>query len=252
MSVDPPTQRGNATTWGDNSPAIGFLRKLLIGKVVLSFFAGDAVDAFADKAKRWGGWNWPPFLLVVLLGSYALISAPDGPPRQFLWVYLAIATAVGLALARLIVPAGVKWARHWRVLMSATALMCAVAGTVGMNYLAEHGEIDVTGRTGITGGTFTDASQLRLVVDSPADRSRLRLTLTIRDAARASQFCAPETSYSAELRGNASTRVEGVRSGQTLDFPLGGLQGLIEVRIILRTDAGCRMSVFVADAVLHD
>jgi hypothetical protein len=90
------------------------------------------------------------------------------------------------------------------------------------------------------------------VVDSPVDRSRLRITLAIRDAARAAQFCAPETTYSAELRGNTSTRVEEVKSGQTIEFPLGGLQGEIEVGIILSTDEGCEMGLFVADAVLHD
>ncbi|MGW7355615.1 hypothetical protein ACWGI0_02775 [Streptomyces sp. NPDC054802] len=248
MSGDPPTRRGSATTTGDNSPAIG-----IIGKVVLSLFAGDAVDKFADKAKRWNGWNWPPFLLIVLLGGYALITAPDGPLRQFVWVYLALGVAVGLALTRLIAPAGERRARRWRVLMSATALICAVAGTVGMDHLADHGEINVTGRTDIKGGeTVTNGSRLRLVVDSPVDRSRLRITLAIRDAARAAQFCAPETTYSAELRGNASTRVEDVKSGQTIEFPLGGLQGEIEVGIILSTDEGCEMGLFVADAVLHD
>lgn len=251
MSVDPPVRgdtntSGDTTTSGDNSPAIGFVSKLF-----LSVFVGDVVE-FADKAKRWSGWNWPPFLLVVLLGSYALISAPDGPLRQFVWVYLAFGAAVGLTLVRLIAPAGEKRARRWRVLMSATALICAVAGTVGMDHVADHGEIDVTGRSRITTGTVTDGAQLRLVVDSPADRSRLRLTLTIRDAARAAQFCAPETAYSAQLRGNASTLVEGVKSGQTVDFPLGGRQGEIDVRITLRTDEGCRMSLFVANAVLHD
>lgn len=246
MSRDPRV-RGGASTVGDNSPAIGF-----VGKLFLSVFVGDVVE-FADKAKRWSGWNWPPFLLVVLLGGFALITAPDGPLRQFVWVYLAICAAVGLALARLVAPAGEKRARRWRVLMSATALICAVAGTVGMDHLADHGEINVTGRTSIKGGdTVTNGSRLRLVVDSPADRSRLRLTLSIRDAARAAQFCAPETTYSAELRGNASTRVEDVKSGQTIEFPLGGLQGEIEVGIVLSTDEGCEMGLFVADAVLHD
>ncbi|GGW65120.1 hypothetical protein [Streptomyces xantholiticus] len=245
MRAEPPTQGGTVTS-GDNSPAIGF-----VGKLFLSVFVGDVVE-FADKAKSWGGWNWPPFLLVVSLGSYALISAPDGPLRQFLWVYLAIVAAVGLALVRLISPSGEKRARHWRVLMSATAVICAVAGTIGMDHLSEHGEIDVTGRTGITAGTVTNGSRLRLVVDSPADRSRLRLTLTIRDAARSSQFCAPETRYSAQLRGNASTRVENVESGRTIEFPLGGLQGEIDVRITLLTDEGCLMNLFVEDAVLHD
>ncbi|MFF3286730.1 hypothetical protein [Streptomyces sp. NPDC003023] len=235
-----------AGTTGDQSPAIGFVSKLF-----LSVFFGD-VDKFADTAKRWSGWNWPPFLLVLSLGTFALINAPDGPLRQFVWVYLAIGAAVVLALVRLVAPSGETRARRWRVLMSATAVICAFAGTVGMDHLAEHGEIDVTGRTSISPDTATAGSELRLVVDNPADRSRLRLTLTIRDAARGSQFCAPETSYSAQLPGNASTRVEGVRSGEAVEFSLGGLRGDIEARITLLTDEGCRMSVSVADVVLHD
>ncbi|MFJ5776301.1 hypothetical protein [Streptomyces sp. NPDC093094] len=245
MSAEPP-RRHSARTHGDNSPAIGF-----VGKLFLSVLVGDVVE-FADKAKRWGGWNWPPFLLVVPLGSYALISAPDGPLRQFVWVYLAIAGSVGLALARLVHPGSENRARHWRVLMSAASVMFAVAGTVGMDHLADHGEIDVTGRSRLTTGAVTNGSELRLVVDGPTDRARLRLTLTIRDAARSSQFCAPETRYSAQLHNQASTRVEDVGSGRTIDFPLGGLEGLIDVRITLLTDEGCQMNVFVADAVLHD
>ncbi|MFE1437390.1 hypothetical protein [Streptomyces sp. NPDC058739] len=245
MSADPPRHHSTKTL-GDNSPAIGFVSKLF-----LSVFVGDVVE-FAAKAKRWGGWNWPPFLLVVLLGSYALISAPDGPLRQFVWVYLAIAGSLCLALARLVHPGGERQARRWRVLMSAAAVMLAVAGTVGMDHLADHGEIDVTGRSRLTAGTVTDGSELRLVVDGPTDRAWLRLTLEIRDAARSSQFCAPETRYSAQLRDQASTGVDDGRSGQTVDFPLGGLEGRIDVRITLRTDEGCLMNVFVADAVLHD
>jgi hypothetical protein len=235
-----------ASTSGDQSPAIGFVSKLF-----LSVFVGDVVE-FADKAKRWGGWNWPPFLLVLSLGSVALLSAPDGPFHQFVWVYTAIGAALALALARLIAPSGGRRARRWRVLVSATAVICAVAGTIGMDHLAEHGEIDVTGRTRITPDTATNGSRLRLVVDSAAERSRLRLTLTITDAARRSQFCGPETTYTAELPGNANTRVEGVRSGQAVEFPLGGLEGEIEARITLLTDEGCRMSLSVADVVLHD
>ncbi|MFF0201327.1 hypothetical protein [Streptomyces sp. NPDC005017] len=245
MSADPPRHHSTKTL-GDNSPAIGFVSKLF-----LSVFVGDVVE-FAARAKRWGGWNWPPFLLVVLLGSYALISAPDGPLRQFVWVYLAIAGSVCLALARLAYPGGERQARRWRVLMSAAAVMLAVAGTVGMDHLADHGEIDVTGRTRLTAGTVTDGSELRLLIDGPVDRAWLRLTLGIRDAARSSQFCAPETRYSAQLRDQAGTGVDDGRSGQTVDFPLGGLEGRIDVRITLRTDEGCLMNVFVADAVLHD
>ncbi|PVC85542.1 hypothetical protein DBP19_27390 [Streptomyces sp. CS090A] len=249
MTPEPPA-RGDTVTHGDNSPAIGF-----VGKLFLSVFLGDFVD-FTDQAKRWSGWNWPPFLLVVSLGAYALIYAPDGPARQFLWVHLALGTAVALALVRLVLPARSSRA-HGRVLMSAAAVICSFAGVVGMDHLADHGEVDVTGRTRISGGTVTDStvtngSRLRLVVDSPADRSRLRLTLTVRDADKAAQFCAPETRYSAQLLGNTSTRVDDVRSGQTIGFPLGGLQGAIDVEITLLTDEGCRMNLFVTDAVLHD
>ena len=222
-----------------------------VGKLFLSVFVGDVVE-LADKAKRWSGWNWPPFLLVVTLGSTDLISAPDGPVRQFLWVHLAIGTAVTLALIRLVTPSGGNRGLRRRMLMSATAVLCAFAGTVGMDNLADHGEIDVTGRTRISPGTATDGSKLRLTVDSPAERSHLRLTLTITDALPGSQSCTPETSYSAQLPGNENTRVEGVRSGQAVEFPLGGLQGEIVALVTMATDAGCRMRVSVADVALYD
>ncbi|WP_433404806.1 hypothetical protein [Streptomyces sp. CA-146814] len=244
MTGEPPAP-GNTITHGPNSPAIGF-----VGKLFLSVFFGDSAD-FTDRAKGWSVWNWPPFLLVVSLGAYALIAAPDGPARQFLWVHLALGAAVALALIRLVLPARGTRA-PWRVLMSAAAVICSCVGAVGMDHLADHGEIDVTGRSRMSGETVTNGSQLRLVVDSPADRARLRLTLTIRDAAKAAQFCAPETRYSAQLLGNTGTRVDDVRSGQTVAFPLGGLQGAIDVEITLLTEEGCRMNLSVAAAVLHD
>ncbi|MFJ9639368.1 hypothetical protein [Streptomyces sp. NPDC101178] len=244
MTGEPPAP-GNTTTHGPNSPAVGF-----VGKLFLSVFFGDSAD-FTDRAKGWSVWNWPPFLLVMSLGAYALIAAPDGPARQFLWVYLALGAAVALALVRLVLPARGTRA-PWRVLMSAAAVICSCAGAVGMDHLADHGEIDVTGLSSMSGETVTNGSRLRLVVDGPADRARLRLTLTIRDAAKAAQFCAPETRYSAQLLGNTGTRVDDVRSGQTIAFPLGGLQGAIDLEITLLTEEGCRMNLSVAAAVLHD
>ncbi|MFF2363820.1 hypothetical protein ACFVU0_14040 [Streptomyces sp. NPDC058122] len=246
MSGDSAGQH-NTQTHGNNSPAIGF-----VGKLFLSIFVGDVVE-FADRVKHWGGWNWPPFLLVVLLGSYALISAPDGPPHQFVYVYLAIAGSLVLALARLAHPRSDRLPRHWRVLISAAAVMLAVAGTVGMDYLSDHGEIDVSGRTRLTPrGEVTTGSELILVVTGPTDRAHLRLKLTISDANEDEGFCKPESRYAAQLRDHASTRVEEVRSDRTIDFPLGGLQGQIEVQITLWTDEGCQMNVSVAEAVLHD
>ncbi|MEU1466543.1 hypothetical protein ABZ467_39455 [Streptomyces sp. NPDC005727] len=246
MSGNPAGQY-SAQTSGDNAPAIGF-----VGKLFLSVFVGDVVE-FADRAKHWGGWNWPPFLLVVLLGSYALISAPDGPPHQFVYVYLAIAGSLVLALARLAHPKSGRLAGHWRVLITAAAVMLAVAGTVGMDYLSDHGEIDVSGRTRLTPrGEVTKGSELSLVVTGPTDRAHLRLTLTISDAKGIEGFCKPESHYAAQIRDRASTRVEKVHSGRTVDFPLGGLQGQIEVQITLWTEEGCQMNVSVAEAVLHD
>ncbi|GFH36834.1 hypothetical protein [Streptomyces pacificus] len=246
MSGD-PAGKYSAQTHGDSSQAIGF-----VGKLFLSIFVGDVVE-FADRAKHWGGWNWPPFLLVLLLGSYALISAPDGPPHQFVYVYLAIAGSLVLALGRLAHPKSDRLARHWRVLMSAAAVMLAVAATVGMDYLSDHGEIDITGRTSLTPrGEVTSGSELSLVVTGPTDRAHLRLKLTISDAKGDQGFCEPESRYAAQLRDRASTRVEEVRSGRTVDFPLGGLQGQIEVQIALRTNEGCQMNVSVAEAALHD
>ncbi|WKV75555.1 hypothetical protein AW27_030950 [Streptomyces sp. PCS3-D2] len=242
-----PAGRHSAQTRGDNSPAIGF-----VGKLFLSVLVGDVVE-FADRAKRWGGWNWPPFLLVVMLDGYALISAPAGPPHQFLSVYLAIAGSLVLALARLAHPRSDSPARHWRVLISAAAVMLAVAATVGMDHLSDHGEKDVTGRTSLTPpGEVTPGSELTLVVAGPTDRAHLRLKLTISDAHPDRGFCDPETHYAAQLRDRAATRVKEMRSGRTADFPLGGLQGRIEVQITLWAEEGCRMNVSVAEAVLHD
>ncbi|NUK46097.1 hypothetical protein HRW13_35700 [Streptomyces lunaelactis] len=231
---------------GEGAPAIG-----KVGKLFLSVFVGDPAE-FIGNVKRWSGWNWPPFFLVITLGAVALIIAPGGPTDQFLWVYFAIGAAVVVAFCRVIGVGSRDSSAVWRALMTGGSLLLAVLGIVGMDHLADHGEVDVTGRTRISPATGTNGSGLRVVGNAPPERAQLRLVLTVADAVPGAQSCTPDTEMAVQLPNNANTLVADVTSGQPVEFPLGGLRDRIVVDVDLLTEDGCRMSVSVAEAALHD
>lgn len=198
------TPRRSTDTYDVKSTGSGSLTIGKVGRVVLSLFAGD-VSEFSGRAKRWSGWNWPPFFLVLALGATALIAGPSGPARQFVWVYAAIGTAVVLSFCRVVGVVGDSRSPVPRALVQGSALLLAVLGLVGMDHLAEHGEIDVTGRTHLSpSGPMTRMSAAQIVVDGPAQRSWLRLTVAVEDADPLQQSCTPESELTLQLIGGAT------------------------------------------------
>ncbi|MEE1931001.1 hypothetical protein V1J52_22950 [Streptomyces sp. TRM 70351] len=241
---------------GSGSPAIGRIER--IGQLIVSPFVGD-VSEFTGRVKSWSGWNWPPFFLVLALGATALITGPDGPAHQFLWVYAVIGAAVVLSLCRVMGLAGAVSAQGggragpWQALVTGSSLLLAVLGLVGMDHYADHGDVDVTGPALIIPeGPATNGSTLTVAVDNQPHRTHLRLALAIEDAERGRQSCSPETTYSARLAGSGVEHAAELRSGELFSLPLGGARDAVRVLVTLATDEGCWMSVSVAEAVLHD
>ncbi|MCH0543416.1 hypothetical protein I3F58_28480 [Streptomyces sp. MUM 203J] len=242
----------NVTIPGEGSVGIGYVHLL---KVVLG---GDWREV-ATGVKRWSGWNWPQFFLVLVLDVTALFLAPDGPLDRLGWLYAAMATALLLSFCRVSGAVGTLAERagnrltYLPSLVSVGCVLLATTGIVGMQYYAAHGEVDVTGRARIKADApLTDGGRLTVTVGNAPHRSRLRLTLELSDAAPGAQSCVPATTYDARLKGSGADRVEGVRSGQAFSLPLGGIRGEAQVEAVLHTDTGCRMGVSVAEAALHD
>lgn len=220
----------------------------VLGNFVVSLVVGDALQSTLVGARNWRLWNWPPFAVVLGLGGAALLRTPEGPGDQFLWPYLMIGTAVLIALVRV---AGIRGPAGAQALASALSVALAVGGTVWVEQLRSHGEVDVTGLTTVAPSRpLVDGEGLVVGVDGGPVRTHLRLVLRVDDADPDMQSCTPETTLALRLGGGSNT-VSGVRSGRPVDMPLGGARDGLRVTVTVHTDTGCRMNVFVDDAVLH-
>ncbi|MFV0136835.1 hypothetical protein ACLGIH_27160 [Streptomyces sp. HMX87] len=237
---------------GDGSVGIGH-----VGRLTASLLGGDWREV-AQSVRRWSGWNWPQFFLVLLLDIVAFSMAPEGPARQLGWVYASMATALVLSFCRVAGVVGALARKGGRrtflpPLVSLGCVVLASLSIVGMDHYADHGEADVTGRARIVAeAPLVDGERLVVTVPNEPHRDHLRLGLVVSDAAPGAQSCVPGTTYEAKLKGSSARTVEGVRSGETFSLPLGGIRGNIEVEAVLRSDQGCRMAASVAEAVLHD
>ncbi|MFK0120651.1 hypothetical protein [Streptomyces sp. NPDC090994] len=243
---------GRADASGTGSVGIGSANQ-----VIALMLGAPEWKVGADKVQRWT--DWPQFFLVFLLEAVALSLAPDAPVRQLGWVYALMAAAFCLSLCRV---AGLvravarrnkeRWSRL-QPLVTLGAVLLASLGVFGMDHYAGHGEVDVTGLVRITGGTSAaDGRRLTVTVENEPRRSHLRLALELTDAVPGAQSCVPATTYDAKLAGSSAHRVEDVRGGETFSLPLGGVQGEIEVDLVLHSDRGCRIHASVAEAALHD
>ncbi|MFI1416200.1 hypothetical protein ACH4Y0_40770 [Streptomyces sp. NPDC020707] len=220
----------------------------VLGNFVVSLVVGDALQSTLDGARSWRVWNWPPFFVVLGLGGAALLRTPEGPGDQVLWSYLMIGSAVLIALVRVV---GIRGRAGAQALASALSVALAVGGTVWVEQVRGHGEADVAGLTTVTPSRpLRDGETLVVGVDGGPVRTHLRLVLRVEDADPDMQSCTPETRLALRLGGGPST-VDDARSGRPVDIRLGGVRDGIRVTVTVRTDAGCRMNVFVDDAVLH-
>ncbi|MGX1311248.1 hypothetical protein RKD24_001367 [Streptomyces calvus] len=254
MSGDRPHAR-DVTVGVDGERSLGFGYVHLLN---LSLVGGDWREV-AGQVRRWSGWNWPQFLLVLGLDAVALFIAPDGDTSRLGWLYAVMAVALLLSFCRVAGVVGALAERAGKGMaylpptLSLGCVLLAFLAVVGMRYYADHGEVDVTGRARITAEEpLTDGGLLTVTVRNEPARDRVRLALVLADAVPGAQSCVPATTYDARLRGSGARRVEGVRSEEAFSLPLGGIRGDVHVEVVLHTDTGCRMGVRVADAALHD
>ncbi len=243
----------NVDVRGEGSAGFGYVNLLN-----MSLLGGDWREV-AGEVRRWSVWNWPQFLLVLLLDAVALLTAPDDTSTEVTWLYGVMVATLALSFCRvagvvgaLADRAGPRWAYLPPSLSFGCVLLAALA-VVGMRYYDEHGEVDVTGRATITSEeSLKDGERLTVTVRNDPARDHLRLAFELADAAPGAQSCLPATTYDARLQGSGTSSVEGVRSGESFSLPLGGAHGTVRVEVVLHTDKGCRMSVSVARAALHD
>ncbi|MDX2604690.1 hypothetical protein PV379_30485 [Streptomyces caniscabiei] len=219
----------------------------VLGNLVVSLVVGDALKDAAEGARSWRVWNWLPFLVVLGLGGTALLRT-KGSSGQLLWVCLMLGVAVTAALVRV---AGFRRPAAVAALVSALSVALAAGAVVRAEYLREHGEVDVKGRTKVSPDRpLTDGETLLVRVRSEVPRTHLRLVLTVTDAFPDTAYCAPDTSLDIALEGGR-TAVAEVRSGAVVDLPLGGARPDARVGVTVSTSHGCQMHVTVRDAVLH-
>jgi hypothetical protein len=254
--VNAPTRRPgdvNVDVSGEGSAGFGYVHLLN-----LSLVGGDWREVAGD-VRRWSVWNWPQFLLVLLLDAVALLTAPEDTSTGVGWLYGVMVVTLVLSFCRvagvvgvLADRAGPRWAYLPPSLSFGCVLLAALA-VVGMRYYDEHGAVDVTGRTTVTPkGSLRDGERLTVTVQNDPARDHLRLVFELADAAPGAQSCLPATTYDARIQGSGTGRAEGVHSGEAFSLPLGGARGTVRVEAVLHTDKGCRMSVSVARAALHD
>ncbi|GAA1924147.1 hypothetical protein GCM10009837_56810 [Streptomyces durmitorensis] len=237
--------RSETRAEGNKAVAVG----RVLGDFVISLVLGDGLKNAVGDASTWRVWNWPPFLIVLGLGTTALVIAPGGPQSQYAGVYVLLGLALLLAGARIV---GIVAPSATKALVSALSVLLAVGALLWVDRLTEHGEVDVTGRAEISRGPVENGDLLSVVVADAPSRTHLRLALMVRDAVPDAQSCTPETRLTVALRGaGANSAHTDVRAGQAVDLPLGGAHGALRVDVTVHTDPGCRMTVSVDDAVLH-
>ncbi|MEU9119339.1 hypothetical protein AB0C96_05670 [Streptomyces sp. NPDC048506] len=238
-----PGQRGDVynspTAHGDHSIAANDIKNVIIKWVL-------------HPSARW---------LPLLLACAALVIAgtrwPDGPARQYvLWGTLA-----GLSLVTAAARVLNRRPRDARVvgILSLVSVLATVGGWLAFGNVLTHGEVEVTGRVRTEGtqplddGTHPTLT-LRLDVSAPEEqRNALRLTLGIADHDPAGPTCLPDTHATLSLlTSGAAAQSTDVRPGGTADFSLGAGAGTVRIGVRLHTARGCRMTVQVAGAVLHD
>ncbi|MBE4740859.1 hypothetical protein [Streptomyces caniscabiei] len=219
----------------------------VLGNLVVSLVVGDALKDAAEGARSWRVWNWLPFLVVLGLGGTALLRT-KGSSEQLLWVCLMLGVAVTAALVRV---AGFRHPAAVAALVSALSVALAAGAVVRAEYLREHGEVDVKGRTTVSPSrSLTDGETLDVMVRGTQARTHLRLVLSVADAHEDTDFCTPDTTLDVGP-GGGRPPVIGVRSGEVVDLALGGSRPDAQVRVTVRTSPGCQMHVTVRDAVLH-
>lgn len=230
----------------------------------------------AHQSNRWytlflweraAGWSLLP-VVVGLIAVAALVRQPQGRMGQFVLVYMLLAAAI-LASVLLAVLAGEPVGRGraapspartvggissragLRLLTVMLCLAAAGSGLLRMEYLRDHGEVDVSGfrlekATGVGNGEWAT-----LVLDEGAERDRMKATVSIKDPNPNGGSCARGTDLDVALEGGTPTRTnESLSDGGTADLRLEDKRE-IRVRLTVHTIPGCRVDLGVTGVLLY-
>ncbi|WP_405716403.1 MULTISPECIES: hypothetical protein [unclassified Streptomyces] len=227
-------QGNRVRSTGDNTVTIG----QHIGNIIINLFAGPR------------GWNWPPFLTVVAFWMLAYVYRAEGPQSQLWLMYGTFIAAVALTVVRMLADTEKK---ALRAVVTMLALALTAFASARMLDLREKGDLLVTATTTIEPSTpLGDGGKSVVTVRAEAERSHLRLVLTVTDGAPGAQYCEPETTVDVGLAGRSEAEIPRARSGESVELALGGRTKTARALVTVRTSPGCLMRVSVTKAVLYD
>jgi hypothetical protein len=220
---------------------------------------------------RAAGWSLPA-VVVGLIAVATLFRQPPGRIGQFTPVYVLLGAAL-LASVLLVILAGEQVARNrtapypgraegghgdffrsgLRLPAALLCLLAAGAGLLWMEYLRNHGEVDLARRhyrierpTGLG-----DGEETTLVVDGGTKRDRMRATFSIRDPRPGGGNCGAATTLGVALEGEPTAGANGsLQDGKTAVLRLDG-KSEIRVRLTVHTVRRCRVDLGVAKVLLY-
>ncbi|MFJ6618940.1 hypothetical protein ACIQOW_15355 [Kitasatospora sp. NPDC091335] len=230
------------------------------GTAISGTVVGSNVNSRIYTLHFWGraaGWSLPT-VLVGLIVVVALARQPGGSIGQFVPVYVLLGAAL-LASVLLAMLAGEQAGRgdFFRSgLRLPAALLCLVAAGAGllwMEYLRDHGEVDVAGgHFRVENATEVgDGGEATLVVDAAGmKRDGMKVTVSIGQPVRKVGSCAAVTTLGVALGKQVQSANRSLEDGDTADLRLDG-GSEIRVRLIVHTQKGCQVNLGVTKVLLY-
>ncbi len=133
----------------------------------------------------------------------------------------------------------------------AAAVVLIAACWAGWAWYGTWRDLDVTTKAQLTGDSPTAADgTLTLQLLTPANRSHLRLTLTIADSRPTSELCLPHASVAVAPGAGTGFSAKTAVNGGEVTLPLIAGSSRPGLLLTLKADPGCVMDITVAKAVL--
>ncbi|MEU3073203.1 hypothetical protein [Streptomyces laurentii] len=231
------------------------------GTAISGTVVGSNFNSRVYTLHFWGraaGWSIPT-VLVGLIAVVTLVRQPEGRIGQFTPVYVLLGAAL-LASVLLTMLAGEQAGRGdffrsgFRLPAALLCLVAAGAGLLWMEYLRDHGEVDVAGRHfRIENATEVGNGEgATLVVDAAGmERDGMNVTVSIKNRNSKAGSCARATRLGVALEGERAQRVNReLGDGNTAVLQLDG-GSEIRVRLTVHTENGCRVNLGVTKVLMY-
>ncbi|MTE21874.1 hypothetical protein F0L17_22710 [Streptomyces sp. TRM43335] len=266
-SGTPERQRPAASASGTGGAKASDGGTAVSGTVFRSSISSTAIGHQYTLLWEWAaGWSVLP-VAVGSITAVALARKPEGRTSQFVLPYTLMAATV-LAAVLLAVLAG-EWGGRGRaaerptrkgtgpslgirVAMVVMCLAAALSGLLWMEYLREHGEVDVTRRVVLENHSGVgDGKSATLILDGRPERDHLRVTVSVEDENPAAGACARGTEIDVALEGEPLRGAnKALVDGETAELELGG-GNEVRVRLTVHTVSGCHVELGVTDVFLY-